>query len=103
MNKQMQLLLLRNFFSGYFHEDWLCEDESYEAVVVRYTRTAKPSDVLLLSQAIREYSNEFPSDLELEKKLFTDLGCYFCPSALGISAKAWLEGIADQLLRETRI
>jgi len=102
MTKQTPQSLLRSFFSGYFHEDWPCEAESPQAVVAGYLRTATPSDVRSLSQAIREYSNEFASDKELEGKLFTDMGCYYRPSEQGISAKAWLENVANQLLQESR-
>ena len=102
MNKQTQQSLLRNFFSGYFHEDWPREAESPAAAVAGYLRTATPSDARLLSQAIRTYSKEFASDRALEQELFTDLGCYYRPSEQGISAKAWLEDVADQLLQESQ-
>jgi hypothetical protein len=102
MNTQAQQSLLRNFFSCYFHEDWPCEAESPEAVVAGYLRTATARDVRSLGQAIREYSRRFAFEKDLEERLFTDLGCYYRPSAQGISAKAWLEDIADRLLRETR-
>ena len=99
MNKETQQSVLSNFFSAYFHEDWACDAESPEAVVAEYLRTATAREVRSLSQAIREYARAFNSDTELEEKLFTDLGCYYRPSAQGISAKAWLEAIANQLLR----
>lgn len=100
MSQQAQLLLLREFFSGYFHEDSHCEAESAEAVVSEYVRTTTPSDVRTLSRAILEYSRAFASDRELEEKLFTDPGCYCRPSGQGISAKAWLKATANELLRE---
>ena len=100
MNKESQQLILSSFFSAYFHEDWHCEVESAEAVIDEYVKTATPGDVLSLSQAMQDYSQAFTSDSELEKKLFADLGCYYCPSAQGLSAKSWLENTANQLLRK---
>jgi hypothetical protein len=102
MNRQPQHSLLQNFFSAYFHEDWPCEAESPEAVVAGYVRTAKPSHLRSLSKAIQEYSREFASDRELEENLFKDLGCYYRPSTQGLSAKAWLENVANQLLPKDR-
>jgi hypothetical protein len=101
MNKQTQQLL-GNFFSAYFHEDWPCEAESPEAVIAGYIRTAEPSDVRSLGKAVRDYSQAFADDKELEEKLFKELGCYYRPSAEGVSVKAWLENVANQLLRGNR-
>lgn len=48
------------------------------------------------------YSQAFASEKEPEEKLFKELGCYFRPSIQGLSAKAWLENVANQLLRGNR-
>ena len=97
MNKETQQSLLSNFFSAYFHEDWPCDAESPEAVITEYVETATTSELRTLSQAIREYARGYNSDRELEEKLFSELGCYYRPSEQGISAKTWLETIANQL------
>ena len=102
MNKESQQLILSSFFSAYFHEDWPCEAESPEAVIDGYVRTATPNDVRSLGHAIQDYSQAFASNTELEEKLFTDLGCYYRPSAQGLSPKAWLENVANQLLRKNQ-
>ncbi len=102
MSTEKQLLLLRSFFSAYFHEDWICDDDGTKSVVTRYARNAAPADIRALGEAILDYSGGFESDRELEEELFKDLGCYYRPSGEGLSAKAWLEGVADQLLRSSR-
>ena len=94
-----QHLLLRNFFSAYFHEDWPCDAENPEAVVNTYVRSATKADVRSLAEAIQSYSGDHASDDELETRLFSDLGCYYRPSADGLSANAWLRRLTDQLLR----
>ena len=38
------------------------------------------------------------NDSELEEKLFSELGCYYVPGADGITARAWLQSVAAQLL-----
>jgi hypothetical protein len=102
MNKQTEQLILSNFFSAYFHEDWHRDAGSPEAVIAGYIQTATPSDMSSLGQAIRHFSQAFVSDIQLEEKLFTELGCYYRPSGEGLSAKAWLEYVANQLLQENR-
>lgn len=97
MNNEKKQSMLRTFFGAYFHEDWVCEAESPEAVVAEYSRAATLEEIRALAQAILEYTNNFASDKELEENLFSNLGCYYQPSTVGVSAKAWLEGMASQL------
>jgi hypothetical protein len=92
---------LRHFFSAYFHEDWQCDADSTEAVVAEYARDATRDDIRLLSEALLDYSKEFVSDKELEGKLFTELGCYYLSGGKGLSAKFWLQGIRNHLLKES--
>ena len=99
MNKEAQQLLLRNFFSAYFHEDWPCEADSPESVFTGYAQSSSPHERRMLAEAILEYSRAFADDKELEESLCRDLGCYYLPSADGLSAKGWLEHAANGLLR----
>jgi len=102
MNDQEQFALLKNFFSGYFHEDWPCEAESTDAVARLYIASAQSTESLSLATAILKYSDRFETDEALEENLFSELGCYYRPSLEGLSAKAWLERIAN-LLRGTHV
>ena len=91
------LELLTNFFSGYFHEDWDCDASSPAEVAASYIRTASPQDVRLLHEAIIHYVECIREDADLEKKLFSELGCYYLPSGDRLSARNWLLSIADLL------
>lgn len=95
---EAQQYLLKNFFAGNFHEDWDCDAESDKGVITADARTKSAGDLRTLAGAILDYSRSFTNDSELEKKLFIDLGCYYLPSADGLTAKAWLEHVATQLL-----
>ena len=92
---------LKNFFSCYFHEDWSIEAHSPDKIVSRFARSAAPHDVQALSAAIRDLSQQFASENELEKGLFAHFGCYYRPSADGLSARSWLQHVADLLLKES--
>jgi len=102
MNKQAPDPLLSAFFSAYFHEDWPCDGDTPEGIIAKYAHRARPADVRSLSEAIRNYTREFAGDRESEENLFTELGCYYRPSADGVLAKAWLEDVARLLLSEAR-
>lgn len=98
MSEQATERLLSNFFGAYFHQDWVDDAASPEDVVAEYMRTTIPSELHELNAAILELSRKFDSDAELEEYLDSTLGSYYLPSLDGISAKAWLESIASQLV-----
>lgn len=99
MSNQAQQLLLKNFFSSYFHEDWMCDMDNPDGVVSEYIRFESPNTIRELGEAILSYLVEFDSDVLLEDQLFIDLGCYYRPSLEGVPAKIWLKNIANQLLK----
>ena len=89
------------FFGGYFHEDWMLDAASTREVVGEYVKAHTPEERSALSRAVVEYSQKFASDSELEDGLFHELGCYYTPSGIGLSAKAWLQTVASQILHGT--
>jgi len=88
--------LLANFFSGYFHEDWMCDADDTAEVIASYLRTAKAHEVAMIHEAIVRYADQVGGD-DLEEKLFSELGCYYRPSVDGKSAREWLLSIVAQL------
>lgn len=97
MNTRENEQLLKSFFSGYFHEDWMGDAASAAEVVNLYRLAAKPEEIANLSEAIVLYIERVGSEMELEKKLFSELGCYYRPSADGLSSRGWLTNISDLL------
>jgi len=85
---------LENFFSAYFHEDWPCEAPTPVGVVENYLRSAKATEVARLRSAILRYAEKESDNAALERKLLTELGCYYRPSADGHTAKNWLHDLA---------
>lgn len=89
---------LRQFFSGYFHEDWPLEAASSDQVLAAYLRQRhSPDDLIRLAASIDSYTRATADDEELEQLLLADLGCYYVPAADGLSARAWLGRVATQL------
>ena len=62
-----------------------------------FAASATPAQRSLLADAIINYAAAFPSDAVLEERLFSELGCYYMPSGVGLSCKEWLAQIAEKL------
>lgn len=90
--------LLKEFFGGYFHEDFLLDAKNANEVINNYVKGTTDQERTTLSNAIQSYVEMFADDEELERRLFFDLGCYYRPSAEGITAQDWLKKIAADLL-----
>jgi contact-dependent growth inhibition (CDI) system CdiI-like immunity protein len=90
---------LKAFFSGYFHQDWSMDALTPDEVVAQYARDAGAEERAGLAREIASYAKTVSGDAELDKRLFDDLGSYFIPGHIGMSAHQWLQSIADQLLK----
>jgi len=89
-------MALKQFFSSYFHQDWRYDAQTTTEVVHEYKRTATPSDIRQLRKAIINYIDQ-KDERTLKISLESELGCYYLPSADGISARVWLEKVAEML------
>lgn len=101
MITQPQYELLRQFFAGFFHQDWRVEADTPEQMVSYYAaqmndRAALPE----LSDAILAFIDDYPDEDQLADALFRKLGCYYSPKALGESTRAWLLHIAERVRAE---
>jgi len=88
---------IKNFFASYFHEDWLVEANDTAQVVSRYLAEVWNAEERRgLSNQITRFIDIYANDVALEEALFSELGCYYQPSADGISARVWLQDIASR-------
>lgn len=75
------------------------DDANPSDVIHRYKREGHPSDKLSqLAETIIKYVNSAESENNLEKLIFSDLGCYYLPSADGLTAQEWLNAVAKKLV-----
>jgi hypothetical protein len=96
-----QQALLRQFFAGFFHQDWRVEADTPEQVVTHYAtqmndRAALPE----LTEAILAFIEDHPVEDDLADALFRQLGCYYSPKAIGQSTKQWLLYVVDRVRAE---
>jgi hypothetical protein len=91
--------ILRQFFAGYFHQDWPLEADTPDQVISNYARQRSDRSALIeLRDAIIAFIADHPDDDDLADALFRELGCYYSPEALGESTKQWLLHVADELV-----
>lgn len=92
---------LRSFFSAYLHEDWRVEFTDTHLAAKSFLD--QEPDQHLLKQIVDEidaYLNLKRSDLEVEKGLFDELGCYYLPSGEGLNPRDWLRSVRDLIARQ---
>lgn len=98
MMKEQDVRLIKSFFGGHFHQDWHCDHATPRDVVESYLKEVSDVEACALANAILEYSGTCETDAQLERNLFSQLGCYYVPSALGSTAADWLKEISSQLI-----
>jgi len=96
--KSADLHALKSFLSGYFHEDWEAEASEPDKVIAHYMASKpSPNTVGMIVAQIDQYLVNAGDDLNIEKSLLLDFGCYYLPSADGLGARNWLNHVAKQL------
>jgi hypothetical protein len=93
---KLDIEFLRDFFSAYFHEDWMMESENPIEIVEIYCSTVSFEHRIKLANGIKNYADSFDESGN-EIKLFEELGCYYDPKTDGLSKKEWLLSVANIL------
>lgn len=89
---------IKDFFSSYFHEDWPDEAKDPAQVISLCLAQGWGAEHLRgLAEQIRRFMDSHMDDEELEHALFSELGCYYQPSADKVSARVWLQDVASTL------
>jgi len=89
---------LKNFFGGYFHEDWTEEADTYAGIVAAYLRDASQEEVSQTARSILRLLDCDYDDEALRQLLYPKLGCCVqLPTPDGMTAKEWLYDIVTIL------
>lgn len=89
---------LAQFFGAYFHEDWDLDARDTDSVVDKYcSQQSGPQGPAMLADDISSLVASDLSEQALQTMLFDNLGCYYDPSADGLSARLWLQAVAARL------
>jgi len=91
--------LLRQFFGGYFCQDWSLEAPNWRSVIGLLASETSPDDVASVAMAIEELLQSTPSETELDHLLLEGFGCYFNPrpDLGGPSFRQWHSEVRAEL------
>ncbi|MCQ9379746.1 contact-dependent growth inhibition system immunity protein [Methyloversatilis sp. XJ19-49] len=87
---------LKNFLAGYFHQDWLYDDESAIAVVERYLSEWPRDEVLVVIEEIGQLLEEVKNEADLRAAVLK-LGSYYEVGADGLTYRDWLKSVSERL------
>ena len=88
---------LYQLFGGYFHQDWREDHDDPDAAVRAFTLDAPPDAVAAAADELDDLLGSGLDDSALNRILEQGFGCDYSPSADGITALQWLEGILHTL------
>jgi hypothetical protein len=101
MITESQHTIMRQFFAGFFHQDWRVEADAPDQVISNYAAQLTDRSTLVeLSEAIAAFIADHPAEDDLANALFRQLGCYYAPKAIGESTKQWLVHVAERFKAE---
>lgn len=89
--------ILTNFPSGCFNQDWPYDGPTWEAVVANYVAQCGTQHASRDLQALRRFTDRPMDDVEIERVIFGEFGCYYKPSGTGQSARVWLGLLVERI------
>ena len=87
---------LRQFFAGYFNQDWdIGGAKSWTDIVAQYVKNNPRAQVTQVQDDLRSWLDETASSLTAV--LPADFGCDYDPQSDGLAEREWVRLIADSL------
>ena len=93
----MEFTNLIQFFSGYFHQDWVYEADSTNEVVDLFKDNEPKEFVDQVLNELNDLLEEKLSEEQLNKLLLEEFGCYYDPHLDGIKTSDWLMNVRKVL------
>lgn len=87
---------LDNFLAAYFHQDWMLDHDTADAVVDDYARGESEATVARLRDELDALLARDPDEAGLAT-LLRDNGCEFDPTRDGIGYRDWLRAVRERL------
>jgi hypothetical protein len=88
---------LKNFFAGYFNQDWTDDHNSSDEVVQQFMRDVPREGIDRLRALILNMLESDRDNEEMDIRLIRDFGCGFLPSGANLTVKEWLQSIVSIL------
>lgn len=91
---------MQDFFAAYFHQDWEDDASSPEEVVQNYLASASDVEIASLASEIERLLSGHMNEDQLDEMLFRELGCFYSPTADGLTPTAWLNHLVERFRRK---
>ncbi len=88
---------LTQFFSSYFHQDWMLEADTSSEVVENYRNSESPESVEAALAELNKLREMPIAPADLETFILDELGCYYDPSSENQTVTEWLEWVQKSL------
>jgi CdiI immunity protein len=89
MSVHESLQNLRQFFGGYFHQDWMHDAPNPDDIIKAFVNDSDNDVLASVRTESNKVLNQDLSDAELGD-LLRQLGCHVYYPALGLTAREWL-------------
>jgi len=89
--------ILEQFFGAYLHQDWMEEFDTDVQAIDEIIRNNPREFLLAAEHEIINLIESNMSETELERMMLYDFGCFYDPSAEGLTYREWLRKVADRL------
>jgi hypothetical protein len=87
---------LRQFFGGYFNQDWDIGDlKSWKDVVIQYIRENPRAQVLAVRGDLHSWLEDTASGRNTEEALPPEFGCDYDPTPDNLNDREWVRKIVE--------
>jgi len=94
-------VILRNFFGGYFHQDFALDYSSWEEAVAQCIKDIGPNGRRELIEALERFCASDLGEKKLERTITDEFFCFVWP--VKTRGKIWIQNILEELKRATPI
>jgi hypothetical protein len=86
---------LRQFFGGYFNQDWDLNGPTWQDVVLVFVKDNSRESALNVLNAIRSWLQSAASNAEIARELQDSFWCEYSAQSDGITDRQWVEQVAE--------
>jgi hypothetical protein len=86
---------LRQFFGGYFHQDWDLAGSTPSDVMAAFLQNASSESLRNLADALRRLLEDFSTEAALQTYLVDELWCEYVPADGGTTR--WIKSLSTEI------
>jgi hypothetical protein len=98
--KKLNLDILKHLLSGYLHQDWNCDYQTWKEAVETFLRACPSEEIGQLGDQLRQLLDMPLSEAALEEMVYGQLGCEYEPGPEQ-SVREWLTEMETQIRKQS--